>query len=53
MSGFTYWSHDVGGFVAKGAAGSLSPLAGLGSADFAHTRRMARRPVSRGNTTRP
>ena len=45
LSGFTYWSHDVGGFVQTSAARSLSALAGVGSSDFAHAR--ARRAAAR------
>ena len=47
LSGFTYWSHDAGGFVGTRAARSVSPLAGVRRAHVAHAhaRRAAARAV--------
>ena len=47
LSGFTFWSHDVGGFVEPRAARPLSPLDGVRGAHVAHAhaRRAAARAV--------
>ena len=51
LSGFTYWSHDVGGFVNKAPRDLYRRWMAWGVLT-SHTRRTARRRESRGNTMR-
>ena len=52
LSGFTFWSHDIGGFMGKTRRGSLSPLAAVRRAHVAQPHATACRRASRGSTAR-